>query len=69
MIHPTDVERLRGKWVACATADEGVVASADTLDVLHALLQSVEHQAVLERRIPQPDEPLFLGGALELRTL
>jgi hypothetical protein len=68
-MHASDVERLRGQWVALAIGDETLVASAETFEDLSALLRSNEHQPVLVRRIPMLDEPLFLGGALELRLL
>jgi hypothetical protein len=59
-MRPADVERLRGRWIATDCANENVVADAASLEQLRERLAG-RTDAILIRRIPTADEPIFVG--------
>jgi hypothetical protein len=54
-------DRYRGQWVALERDDDRVVADAPSLEQLHAQLRQAPHAPVLIRRIPERDDPIFVG--------
>jgi hypothetical protein len=56
-----DPEPYRGKWVAQRRDDDELVADAPSLEQLYQQLHQAPHPPVLIRRIPNLDDPIFVG--------
>ncbi len=54
------LDLYRGRWVAVDEAGD-VVADADELDVLLAVLENVGLSADMVQRVPEADAPVFVG--------
>ena len=60
-VQTDEIERHRGQWVALARDDEHVVASAESLDELYEILGAQAGEPRLIQRIPNVDEPIYVG--------
>jgi hypothetical protein len=56
-----DMERYRGRWIAVRRDDDHVVADAPSLEQLQADLRDLPDLAVLIRRVPGANDPIFVG--------
>ncbi len=54
------IDHYRGRWVA-VTDNGDVVADADELDAVLALLENRGLQADVVQRVPEADGPVFVG--------
>ncbi|MBI3050824.1 hypothetical protein HYY74_00015 [Candidatus Woesearchaeota archaeon] len=59
-LHPKDVEKHSGKWVA--VIDEGIVASADSLSEVSSKLNTkgIKLEEVMVMKVPRKDEEMSI---------